>query len=367
MRHDVLPISELTPRDLSAWRELAGDPVSPNPFAEPELVLPATRALDEDGLHVLVVRDGAEWLAALPVQRARSWRGVPGAVLAGWRHRYSFLGTPLVRPAAHEEALATLVRGAMRASSAFSLDWIDADGPLAEPLMAALASEARVVVLERFERAALHRRPQDDYLQRALSGRHRSGYRRRLKSLEREVAPVTLRDDSDDPDAPARFMELEASGWKGQTGTAMACDPAHAAFFTEMTQGFAGAGRLRMLSLLCGERPIAMLCDLVACDTTFGFKIAFAEDLGRYSPGVQLHIAAMSSFHAGSLAMADSCTTPENTTMNRLWADRRALVSVVATRRGPAGVAVRARWSAAARLVPLRRRLRRADAAGPGH
>jgi hypothetical protein len=44
MRHDVLPISELTARDLSAWRELGADALSPNPFAEPEFVLPATRA-----------------------------------------------------------------------------------------------------------------------------------------------------------------------------------------------------------------------------------------------------------------------------------------------------------------------------------
>ena len=43
MQHDVLPISELTAHDLSAWRDLAGDAVSPNPFAEPELVVPAAR------------------------------------------------------------------------------------------------------------------------------------------------------------------------------------------------------------------------------------------------------------------------------------------------------------------------------------
>src|SRR6202000_271094 len=60
MHHDVLPISELTPRDLSAWRELAGDALSPNPFAEPDLVLPATQAWGADGVQLLVVRDGSE-------------------------------------------------------------------------------------------------------------------------------------------------------------------------------------------------------------------------------------------------------------------------------------------------------------------
>src|SRR6201995_1340935 len=362
MQHDVLPISELTAHDLSAWRDLAGDAVSPNPFAEPELVVPTARMWPADDGQVLVVRDGSDWLAALPVTRARSWRGVPGAVLAGWRHRYSFLGTPLVRAAGHEEALTTLVQGALRTSPAFSLEWIDADGPLAAPLMAALTTEARVVVLERFERAALDRAESDDYLQRALSGRHRSGYRRRLKSLAREPGPVTIRDDSDDPEALRQFMDLERSGWKGQAGTAMGCDPDHAAFFIEMARGFARTGRFRMLTLMCGGRPFAMSKEIVAGDTTFGFKMAFAEALARYSPGIQLHIAVTQSFHARELARADSCTASDNATMNRLWPDRRALVSVVATRRGAAGTAAHARWSAAARLLPLRRRLRNSEA-----
>ncbi len=356
MRHDVLPISELTARDLSAWRELGADALSPNPFAEPEFVLPATRAWGADDVQLLVVRDGSDWLAALPVRRARSWRGVPGAVIAAWRHDYCFLCIPLVRPAGHEEALLRLVHAAVRSSPAFSLDWVDADGPLAAPLTAALASQARVVVVERFERAALYRSETDDYLQRGLSGRHRSGYRRRLKSLEREVGPVTLRDDSNDPEALGRFLELERAGWKGRAGTAMACDPAHATFFAEMGRGFARAGRLRMLSLVCDERPIAMLCDLVAGDSIYGFKIAFAEDLGHYSPGVQLQIASTQAFHTSGATRADSCTDPENATMNRLWRDRRALVSVVATRRGLTGAAAHAKWAAAVRLQALRAR-----------
>lgn len=367
MRHDVLPISDLTARDLSAWRELGADARSPNPFAEPELVVPATRAWGMDDVQLLVVRDGSDWLAALPVRRATSWRGVPGDVLAAWRHDYCFLCTPLVRAARHEEVLATLVRGAVQTSPAFSLDWFDADGPLAAPLMAALAAEARVVVLERFERAALYRREQDDYLERALSGRHRGGYRRTLRQLEREVGPVTVRDERDDPEAVGRFLELEASGWKGETGTAMACDPAHAAFFSEVAIGFARTGRFRILSLVCEDRPIAMRVDLVAGDTTYGFKLAFAEDLSRYSPGIQLEIAATGSFNATGLARADSCTVPENASMNRLWPDRRALVSAVATRRGAAGAAAHLKWAAAARLAPLRRRLTRPEAGVRGH
>jgi CelD/BcsL family acetyltransferase involved in cellulose biosynthesis len=365
MRHDLLPISDLTAGHIGAWQELAAEALSPNPFAEPELVLPAARAWAVDDVQLLVVRDGSDWRAALPVRRVRSWRGVPGDVLAAWRHSYCFLCTPLVRAPGHEEALATLVHGAVRMSPAFSLDWIDADGPLARPLVTALASEARIVVLERFERAAMDRRGQDDYLERALSARHRGKYRRRLRQLEAEVGPVTMRDDSDDPAAVTRFLELECSGWKGETHTAMACHPAHAAFFSEMSRGFSRAGRFRMQSLVTEDRTLAMHNQLIAGDTGFGFKMAFAEDLSRYSPGVQLQLAEIGAFHARGLQRLDSCTVPENETMNRLWPDRRALVSVVATRRGPAGAAAHGKWAAAARLLPLRRRLRSADGPAP--
>jgi CelD/BcsL family acetyltransferase involved in cellulose biosynthesis len=367
MRHDVLPISELTARDLAAWHELGADALSPNPFAEQELVLPAARAWGVDDVNLLVVREGPDWLAALPVRHAKSWRGVPGDVIAAWRHDYCFLCTPLVRSAGRDEALAMLVRAALAASPAFSLDWFDGDGPLAQPLMAALASAGRVVVVERFERAVLDRRERDDYLERAFSARHRSGYRRKLKQLEQEVGPVTVRDDRDDPQAVERFLELEASGWKGQAGTAMACNPAHAAFFTEMALAFAKSGRFRMLSLVSEDRTIAMRSDVVTGDATFGFKLAFDENLARYSPGIQLEIAGTGSFHSTGLDRADSCTVPENASMNRLWPDRRALVSAVATRRTPRGAAAYLRWAAAGRLLPLRRRLKRPVAGVRGH
>ena len=43
----VLPIDELNPRDIAAWRELAARSAEPNPFFEPECVLPAARYLGE--------------------------------------------------------------------------------------------------------------------------------------------------------------------------------------------------------------------------------------------------------------------------------------------------------------------------------
>ena len=156
MRYDVLPISELTQRDLTAWEDLAAVAIVPNPFLEPDFVLPSMRGWDVDDAALLVVRDAGDWMAALPVRRVGSWRGVPGRCLASWRHDYCYLGTPLVRGPEPQAVLETLIRGGLQAAgigASFALDWISADGPLARPLAAVLRSESRPVVFEEFARS----------------------------------------------------------------------------------------------------------------------------------------------------------------------------------------------------------------------
>ncbi len=358
MRSDVIPVSELASRDVQAWRELGLESVAPNPFAMPELVLPATRGWGTRDVGVLAVREGTEWRAALPVRNVHSYRSVPGACLVGWRHSYCYLGTPLVAPGATEAAVEALIAGGLRVGRSLVLDWIDDDGPLAEPLSAALGSVSRPVVLERFGRAALYRREQGDYLEHSLSSQHRSEYRRRRHKLEQQVGPLELRDESDDPSAYARFLALERSSWKGAAGTALAVR-GHADFFTDVCSNFAQSGRLRLMSLRNDERTVAMLCDIVAGSTAYGFKITFDQDLRRFGPGLALMIAYIGHFHAAGLTLLDSCADVDNATLNRLLADRRPLRSAVATARGPAGAIDFAKWSAASAALPLRRRFRR--------
>ena len=359
MRFDVLQLSDLHTRDLAALEQLGSAAVVANPFAEPTFVRPATLAWAVDDLGLLVVRDGSDWLAALPVRSVRSWRSVPGRCLAGWRHSYCYLGTPLVAEGVDAEAvLTTLVRRGVREHGSLALDWIDADGPLSEPLQAALGSAQRTVVLEEFERAALHRRERPDYLEQALSSRHRREYRRKRKRLEKAVGELSLREESQDPAAYERFLELERSGWKGETGTAMASRPGHAEFFVEMCTGFARSGRLALLSLRSDGRVLAMRSDLIAGDVSFVFKVAFNERFAQSSPGIQLDIANFERFHASELTRTDSCTDPANSTLNRLWLGRRRLRSVVATPRRASGAPQYAKWRAAAAALPVRRKLK---------
>jgi CelD/BcsL family acetyltransferase involved in cellulose biosynthesis len=332
--------------------------VSPNPFLEPRFVLAAARGLGVTDVGLLVVRNRGDWLAALPVRRVLAWRAVLGRCLASWVHLYCFLGTPLVAESDPEAALTLLLRRGLRDCACIALDLVDADGPLAAPLSAALAAESRTVVLERFERATLRRRPTCDYLEQTISSRHRKELRRTFRKMVREVGDLTVVDRSDDPSAYEQFMQIEATGWKGRRGTGLGCRAGHAAFFREMCGEFAANGKLELLSLQTGDRTLAMKCNLLADGVTFCFKIGYDDGFARFSPGIHLELANIEHFHAGTSSWSDSCAAPSNAMINRLWPGRRALQSLVPCRRGVSGTLPYLRWkTASATLLPARAEL----------
>src|SRR5271167_1614573 len=79
----LAPVQDLQARDVHAWRDLAARAAEPNPFFEPECVLPAARHLGGPAPALLIVKDrGGEWLACLPVIPALRRRRVPLPVMS---------------------------------------------------------------------------------------------------------------------------------------------------------------------------------------------------------------------------------------------------------------------------------------------
>ena len=350
MHSEILTLSALKPRELSSWRALADAAIVRNPFAEPVFVMSAAVRLHAPDAGLLVVAEGSRWLAAMPIRSVARWRHVPVRCVTGWRNDYCFLGTPLLAADAPEATLACLLRrGADEPGTwAFALEWVDADGPFAEALASALALAVRApVVVETFERASLDRRSRDDYVERTVSSRHRKELRRSRRLLEAEVGALRVRDLAGDERAPARFLELEGSGWKGRAGTAMAHNADHARLFEDLCRGWGQAGRLQLLALETDERVIAMKCNVRAGAGSFCFKIAFDEQLARFSPGIQLELANIAAFHRGDAAWMDSCADPTNAMINRLWAPRRRLQTLVVSRSGSRGVVGNRVWRSA--------------------
>lgn len=52
----LLRVADLQPDDVDAWKVLARQALDPNPFFEPEFVLPLEAARRQDDVHLLVLR-----------------------------------------------------------------------------------------------------------------------------------------------------------------------------------------------------------------------------------------------------------------------------------------------------------------------
>jgi CelD/BcsL family acetyltransferase involved in cellulose biosynthesis len=312
----MIPLTEVGEDLAERWQALADRTVEQNPFAGPDVALPANAELAEGGnAFLLAVERGRSVMFALPVKAELRYRGAVLPSLQFWAHRYAFLGTPLLDPDMPIETWRVLLRWMKRHRSehCLVLDDMAVDGKV----MAAMRSAAKRGPIAQL---SVRSRP---LLRTTVSGprskKSRNESTRRLRRLGEAVGgPVRVVDEAEGADAPQldllidRFLELESAGWKGAAGTALAQDVGSAAFFRRICHRHAGREMLQMMAMSGGGQIVAMLCVLRSGSSTFWFKTAFDPDLGQWSPGWELMTAVRDSFEAsGAGEILDSCSDPE--------------------------------------------------------
>jgi CelD/BcsL family acetyltransferase involved in cellulose biosynthesis len=142
---------------------------------------------------------------------------------------------------------------------------------------------------------AFHYHPTRSYdaLVEALPGQYRKNIRRAYKRAE-ELGNVTYHLAKNRQECEAlfpEFLQVEASGWKGEegTGTAIVLDPGLLRFYTTLMHGLADRGQCRIAVIRHDHRPIAASFGLVMDRTLYGLKIGFDESYARIAPGTLLH------------------------------------------------------------------------------
>jgi Acetyltransferase (GNAT) domain len=340
----LVPLADVDPALAVCWADLAEQAIEPNVFLHPDFVRPAARRLgDPAAVALATVQRGGQLCFALPVVRRRGYRRLPVPTVTTWQHAYGYLGTPLVAPGAPEEAWCEALRLFGSVAPLTALGQLGTDGPVARALTAALAEPARATVaLGRRERPAIRRRDQPTY----ISGKRRATLRRRRRQLAEALGDEVRCVDHTRP-GPAldaeieAFLAMEADGWKGRSGGAMACRPGDAAFFRDVCRGLARRGAVRLLALEVGGRPVAHQCVLYAGRTAFGFKSTYDERLRRYGPGTQLLDEVLTRFHEERrLDLLDSCTGLDETLTHEFFPDRRTVADLLLPPAGRVGDAV---------------------------
>jgi CelD/BcsL family acetyltransferase involved in cellulose biosynthesis len=188
-------------------------------------------------------------------------------------------------------------------------------------------------VLQSHQRAGLDAtRDADTLLRDAMSAKKLKELRRQRHRLADHgaVAFEVARSRDEVAAAMEVFLALEASGWKGQRGTALLQDTGDAAFIRRATVALAETGQCEVIILRAGRAPVAAGIVLRHQDRAFFFKIGVDERFAKFSPGVQLTLELTRHLcDDPAIASADSTASPDHPMINPIWRGRFAIGDVL--------------------------------------
>lgn len=344
MNGRIVAIRQLSDGDVLAWRDLAVNAIEPNPLFEVECLMPAAILLPNGGEILLVIaEDEGRFFGCLPVvwvprdaPPSSTWPGIRRPAFSTQVRRSRYDGTPLVREQRGVETMSTLLsvlrRGDyFKSADIFVLEALDADGPVASYVASAARQlELPIHTYRTWIRPVVRRR--DDMNYRAssdyLSDRKVAKLRRQL--AEKLGGEVKIVDRSDDASAVDQLVAIEAAGYKSKTGVAMLTHPGESEWFREMCSQFRAEHRIHLYSLQVGETVLAMQLLVRAGEGLFGLQTVYDEAYAKFSPGIQLELEGIRSFHNDTDAQwLDSCTYAGNETLLRLYPDRRSVSTVL--------------------------------------
>jgi len=360
MKTRIVRVQDITEDDEEAWRRCAERALEPNPFAEPDFLIPSSRHfVDYADARLLIAEEGSDFVGVLPISRMTRSRMPPRRV-ASVRSKprvVAGLDTPLVDRSSPDRASGALLDGLRRAAESDGwpgivlFDQIASDGPVFDSLSrCCVERHCPVFIKDSWERATVTR---SGRWANPVDGKRRRETARRQRLLAEEAgSEVVLVDRTSDAAAAEDFLVMESSGWKGrERGRAFARSPEQAAWFREWHGRWLAAGRLSVLALNVGSISVAMEYFVRAGEGLFGFRIAYDDAYAHFKPGAMMVSLAMNFLRDNTdAAWIDSTTDRDNDFFLGMMPERRTLSTILI---GTGGAVDRAMVSALPTMTKL--------------
>lgn len=266
-------------------------------------------------------------LAALEKQKLAGGITLPVAVT--WDVGFMVSGTPLISTANPQTGFENLLRDARDKLDVKAVIFkkVQVSGQFTKILDD--MSETAIAgyrVFNRHERAGLVTQGSyNDWFTGNFSRKRRKEYRRlrnRLADLG-NVHECVWHDD--EPVGPwiEEFLALEKAGWKGRSGTAIACDTNKVAHIRQSLSDMAQSGSLLFWKITLEEKVIASMFGFKHQQQVWLGKMAYDENLSAYSPGVLVILEATRDLLDNrSVKLADSSAEPGHPMIDNIWRDR---------------------------------------------
>lgn len=231
-----------------------------------------------------VVARGDQPVAALPLYR---WHGT----LHGWS---SAEHSDVIDVGAADEDAAAIAALAHRlARHRTDLDRLDGTSPL----LAALRDVGPPMIVDPDVSPVVALPDSEAAMMAQLSAKFRANVRRAERRLATLGEPTVVEHRGDEPGARAaldRLVALEATGWKGVQGSAIASRPDTQRFHRQIATGGPLRRWAQIVELRLGDRVVAAQLDLEHGGRRHGLKMACATDLPpNHSPGTVLLCAVL--------------------------------------------------------------------------
>lgn len=236
-------------------------------------------------LSVCTARRGGQLVAAFPLMRS-------GGRLLALANNHASDFRPLARDPEAMEELLDAVLGAR--CTELSLIGLPAEDPCVAALRAGSRPAGKVPLVESAHASPVVATDGDFDAWRKQSkprwGAPLERFRRKM-GREHEAEFVLVEPPRDLAAELGDGFRVEASGWKGEAGTAIASTPETAAFYREIAGGFAARDALRLSRVVLDGRAVAFDFCLLHRNRLYLLKTGFDEEYRRLAPGLVMRLS----------------------------------------------------------------------------